>query len=272
MSCRIQRELCKPAVAALLAGLIAGCGVGEDSCNKVSPASVWRKTAILPAPEANQAAAASEEFVYAITNRLIAKYDRASGRRVSESRGEATHLNSGFLWESKLYCAHSNYPQTPEHSEIKVLDLDSMALTTLKDFGVSEGSLTWVVRHDGHWWCTFAYYGDQNARTYLAQFDDQWQEQRRWRYPDEVVRRLGSASISGGLWRQGMILATGHDALEIYRLRVPGDGNLLELVEIMPAPFTGQGIADDPATGGLVGIDRKQRRVVFANLTPPATP
>jgi hypothetical protein len=36
----------------------------------------------------------------------------------------------------------------------------------------------------------------------------------------------------------------------------------------LPAPFTGQGIADDPATGGLVGIDRKQRQIVFAELTP----
>jgi hypothetical protein len=269
MKRRIQLRLCAATIAVLLAGLIANrIAAGDAGPDRGSQVRGWQKTANLPAPEAHQAAAATEEFVFAIASRLVAKYDRTSGKRLSESRGDAEHLNSGFLWQGKLYCAHSNYPQMPEHSEIKVLDLRSMELSTLKDFGVSDGSLTWVVRHDGHWWCTFAYYGDQNARTYLAQFNDQWQQQKLWRYPAEVVKRLGSASISGGLWREGTILATGHDAQEIYRLRIPGDGNVLEYVETLPAPFTGQGIADDPATGGLVGIDRKQRQIVFAELTP----
>src|SRR5690606_24801350 len=47
----------------------------------------------LPAPEAVQAAAADERFVYAIANSVVAKYDRASGERVAASTGEAKHLN-----------------------------------------------------------------------------------------------------------------------------------------------------------------------------------
>lgn len=268
MTGRVVRPKIRSAVVAiLLFGAIVNRGQAEDAARRPDrPAGVWQTTAILPAAEAHQAAAASDRCVYAITNRLIAAYDRASGARVAESRGEARHLNSGFLWGGKLYCAHSNYPHTPEQSEVKVLDVESMELSTYKDFGNSEGSLTWVVRHDGHWWCTFAYYGPQNSRTYLAQFNGRWQEQRRWRYPVEVVQRLGQASISGGLWWQGTILATGHDAREIYRLRIPEHGEVLEHVETMPSPFAGQGIACDPATGGLVGIDRRQRHIIFAEL------
>ncbi len=86
----------------------------------------------------------------------------------------------------------------------------------------------------------------------------------RWTYPPEVIERLGTRSISGGLFRDGDLLATDHDHTWLYRLRVPADGSVLELVAIEPAPFDGQGIAADPQTGGLLGIQRKKRRVVFA--------
>ncbi len=269
----IHASLWTTAIAVLLAASTAGrASSAQSDANPARPSHGWHKKTVLPASEAHQAAAATKDFVFAISSRLIAKYDRATGKRLAESRGKARHLNSGFIWEGKLYCAHSNYPQIPEHSEIKVLDLESMELATFKDFGASEGSLTWVVRHDNRWWCTFAYYGQDNPRTYLARFDDHWLEERRWLYPPEVIARMGTASISGGLWRGDSILATGHDAREIHHLRIPDDGNVLEFVETLPSPFPGQGIADDPATGGLVGIDRQQRQVVFAELQPPAAP
>src|SRR5688500_14124473 len=74
------------------------------------------ETAAFEAREAVQAAAADERHVYAIDNRRIARYDRASGKRLAESDGDALHLNSGFLWRGKLYCAHSNYPRKPVSS------------------------------------------------------------------------------------------------------------------------------------------------------------
>src|SRR5262245_34742926 len=76
----------------------------------------------LPSPFATQAAAADERFVYAIDDAVIAKYDRATGKDLGRSTGEARHLNSGFLWKGKLYCAHSNYPHRPYQSDIRVLD------------------------------------------------------------------------------------------------------------------------------------------------------
>jgi hypothetical protein len=217
-----------------------------------------------PAAEAFQTAAADDDFVYAISNTVIAKYSRETAERTGVSQGEAKHLNSGFFWKGRLYCAHSSYPLKPEKSQVKVLDVETMRLSTFKDFGDFGGSLTWAVRHDGHWWCNFARYGPGNRRTSLVKFDEDWQERGRWAYPDEVIRQLGRHSLSGGLWRDGTLLVTGHDDPVLFQLRLPQAGDVLEYVNRQSAPFTGQGIAHDPGTGGLVGINRSKRRVVFA--------
>jgi oligopeptidase B len=235
------------------------------------PRVLWNKTGVLAAPEANQAAAADEHFVYAIDNTQVAKYDRTTAKRLAVSTGPAKHLNSGFLWEGRLYCAHSNYPRTPELSEIKVLDVKTMELATFKDFGNYGGSLTWAIRHDGHWWCNFARYGADNGQTFLVKFDDAWKVKGRWTYPREVTRELGRYSISGGIWRDGAILVTGHDDAVLFRVRIPKDGAVLEYVDKQSAPFTGQGIAHDPKTGGLVGIQRGKRQVIFASA-PTGSP
>lgn len=232
----------------------------------------WNKTAELAAPEAIQAAAADGRFVYAIASEKVARYDRGSGRRLSVSTGPAKHLNSGFLWKGKLLCAHSNYPQMPERSEIKVLDPTSMRLSTFKDFGNFGGSLTWVVRHGDDWWCNFARYGEKNAETFFVRFDDEWRETGRWTYPNAVISQLGRFSLSGGLWWGQELLVTGHDKPEFYRLRLPRTGRVLEYVGKQSVPFTGQGFAKDPATGGLVGISRAKRQVIFVGAGEPSAP
>lgn len=224
------------------------------------------RTGTLCAPEANQTAAADERFVYGIGSTVIAKYDRASGMHLAVSTGRAHHLNSGFLWEGRLYCAHSNFPKKPEKSEIMVLDTKTMVLGTFKDFGEYRGSLTWVVRDSGHWWCNFARYGSDNAKTVLVKLDDQWREHGAWTYPPAVIRDLGKMSISGGVWKDGLLFATGHDKRVIYRLRVPANGTVLELVDVLESPFPGQGIAVDSKTGSFVGINRAQKEIVFGEL------
>ena len=231
----------------------------------VTEASYIRVSGFVAA-EAIPAAAADDQFIYAIDNSVIAKYDRVSGKRLALSTGEAKHLNSGFLWDGKLFCAHSNYPRKPEQSEIMVLDPATMKLTTFHRFTENRGSLTWAVREGSSWWCTFAHYGDDNAKTVLVKFDAEWREQGAWTYPPVVVKDLGRMSISGGLWKDGLIFATGHDHKVIYRLRVPKEGSVLELVDVLRSPFPGQGIAADPKTGGLVGINRSRKEVVFAVL------
>lgn len=231
----------------------------------------WEKSRQFSAREARQAAAADHDFVYAINNKQVAKYDRESDERIATSQGEAHHLNSGFLWGGNLYCAHSNYPGIPEQSQIKVLDVNTMQLETFKDFGDDYvGSLTWVVRHNDHWWCNFARYKDKKAETFLAKFDMDWNEQARWTYPEQVLEGLGEFSISGGVWRENELLVTGHHEKVLFRLTLPEAGNELAYAGYYRVPFTGQGIAFDPKSGGMVGIIRSwlgQSQIVFAS--PP---
>ncbi|HEX4149534.1 MAG TPA: hypothetical protein VHY20_11120 [Pirellulales bacterium] len=242
---------------------LAGGGIWISAMFAAAPSGAWRQTTFFPAAEAKQAAAADERFVYAITNRLIAKYDRSTFKRLAVSRGEATHLNSGFFWQGKLYCAHSNFPTKPEQSQLMVLDCDTMQLTPFKDFGNYGGSLTWAVRRGDHWWCNFAIYGDDNAQTFLVEFDDRWHELARWTYPAELIGRIGKASLSGGIWLDHTLLVTDHDHPRLYALRLASEGRVLEFIAEQPAPITGQGIALDPLTGGMVGINRPDSRVVF---------
>jgi hypothetical protein len=229
-------------------------------------AAAWLPVRSVSAPEASQAAAADARFVFAVGSAVVAKYDRASGERLALSTGDAKHLNSGYLWEGKLYCAHSNYPAAPARSEIMVLDPATMVISTFKDFGEDRGYLTWCVRESGNWWCTFARYGKENASTALVKFDDDWHESGAWTYPPELVNELGNYSISGGIWKDGRLLATGHDRRVIYRLHLPAQGTVLELIDKLSSPFPGQGIAADPVSGGLVGIDRAKKAVIFAEL------
>jgi hypothetical protein len=230
------------------------------------PADVeqWVEDGRLPAPEATQAAAADDRYVYAIANEVVAKYDRETGKRLGVSTGEASHLNAGFVAGGKMYCAHSNFPGKPEQSEIKILDLEKMALDTFKDFGRSDGSLTWAVKAHGAWWCNFAFYGAENHKTYLAMYDDEWRELGRWTYSPKVIKAFGENSASCGIWRGERLLVTGHDERELFVLELPEGGSVLRLVTIVPVPFTGQGFAADPVTGGLIGIDRPKRQIVFA--------
>jgi len=224
----------------------------------------WRKTRVIAAPEAHQAAAARGEYVYAIASRTIAKYDRKNGKRIAVSSGEAKHLNSGLFWNGRLYSAHSNYPSKPERSQIMVLDPESMQLSVFKDFGDSGGSLTWAIRRDGYWWCNFAHYGQDNHRTFFVKYDQDWNELARWTYPASVIRQLGRYSLSGGIWRGEDLLVTGHDDPVLFRLRLPKTGKVLQLIDTQAAPFSGQGIAHDPVTGGLIGIHRAKRQIVLA--------
>lgn len=233
-------------------------------CEAEEPSVVWRTTATMPAEEAHQAVAADEHSVYVIASRVIARYDRATGERLATSTGEATHLNSGYFWQGRLYCAHSNYPALPERSELMVLDPRSMELSTFHHFAHQPGSLTWAVRHQEAWWCNFAFYDADQGKSYLARFDDEWREQGRWSYPANLIEQLGRYSLSGGLFYDGHLLATDHDHSVVYQLQVPEQPGELTLLAAQPAPFAGQGIAHDPVTGGLVGIVRRQRLVVFA--------
>ena len=88
---------------------------------------------------------ADERHVYAISNTTVAQYDRVTGRLVQAgTAADAKHLNSGFLHEGRVYCAHSNYPAEPPESEIRVFDPATGKLTLLHRFANPPGSLAWI--------------------------------------------------------------------------------------------------------------------------------
>jgi hypothetical protein len=218
----------------------------------------------LKSEHATQAAAATEKHVFAVSSTTVAAYDRDTGKLLATSEGKAQHLNSAFVWKGKVYSAHSNYPKKPETSEVRVYDPETNKLTVFHDFKDPPGSLVWNV-HDGkNWWCCFAHYGADNAKTVLLKMTDEFKELQRWTFPKAVVDDWDKMSASGGIWEGDTLLVSHHHYKVLYRLRVPKDGTELEFVEALACPFPGQGIAADPKTGGLVGIDRDAKKVLFA--------
>src|SRR4051794_1519202 len=169
------------------------------------------KTAEMPSPLANQAAAADDKYVYVVDDGVIGKYDRATGKELGRSTGKAQHLNSGFLHGGKLYAAHSNFPRTPHQSDLRVLDTETMKLDVFHVFENPPGSLTWAVRKGDEWWAQFAHYGKENAKSVLIRYTPDWKETGRWTFPPELIAEWGQYSLSGGIWHDGELLTTGHD-------------------------------------------------------------
>lgn len=224
------------------------------------------ETGSLSSAYAVQAAAADQQWVYAVAGKQIAKYDRASGKELAVSDGPAKHLNSAVSIGGRILSAHSNFPEVPEEGDIRVLDPATMKLTVFHRFENPPGSVTWVLQHDGSWWCHFAHYLLENNKSVLLRFNADWKETGRWTYPAALVKDWGRMSLSGAVWQGDVLLATGHDKKVIYRLKIPAGGGMVQWLDTLESPFPGQGIAVDAKTGGLVGIDRKKKAVVFATL------
>lgn len=241
----------------------------------------------LAAPEAHQAVAADADHVYAITNRAIGKYDKATGERVAGWRGAddgpIIHLNSGVVINDTLFSAHSNYPGVPMTSSIEMWDVTTMEHSGGHSFGIYQGSATWVDRYDGAWWVAFAHYGSQTngegpsggvpgkgpAWTTLVRFGPDWQRVAAWTFPEVVLDRMRPYSTSGGAWGpDGRLYVTGHDRTEVYVLALPEAGSTLQLEAVLPFPGAGQGIAWDPSDSDILyGIRRDAREIVVTTRT-----
>ena len=236
-----------------------------------------------PAPEARQAVAVDDEHFYAITSAAIGKYDKRTGERVAEWReapdGRIVHLNSGIVLNGELYCATSNYPQTPMSSSIEVFDTASLSHVRTIALPDGFGSATWIDRRDGQWWIAFAHYAGQGGipgigpeGTMLVRFDGSWEPQEAWTCPAEVVARWDGMSSSGGVWGpDGLLYTTGHHTPELYVLELPAEGSELVLREILTVESEGQGIAVDGKERLLYGIQRRTGEVLVSRLPAPVS-
>jgi hypothetical protein len=222
--------------------------------------------------------AVDDRFFYAIGNTVVAKYDKRTGRLAATWRAEPgrpiAHLNSGIVVGGELYCAHSNYPQTPMVSSIEVFDTGRM--THLRSIPLTDqfGSATWIDRADDGWWITFANYAGKGgvvgrgpAATRLVRFSESWQVQRAYAFPSAVVSLWETMSSSGGvLLRPRVFATTGHDRPELYLLELPERGDEMVFRTIVPIQSEGQGIAFDRADGTLYSIQRRTGEVLVSRL------
>jgi hypothetical protein len=245
--------------------------------------------------DANQGVGVDRKYFYAVNNRTITKHDRTTGEPLLQFAGHPDgpieHMDSGAVVNGKLYAAHSNWPEWPMESSIEVFDARTMEHIGTHSFGIYRGSLTWLDRHDGAWWATFANYnrlqpgpGGELApygytyNTQVVRMDDDFQVVQSWTIPKEILDRFELMSNSGGSWGpDGRLYLTGHDLPEVYVMNVPPAGGEMEWVATISLPgIEGQGIAWDDAgnKSTLWGISRQNRRVVqfsvpFAEISDP---
>jgi hypothetical protein len=223
-------------------------------------------------PEANQAVGVDENFFYAVDNQTIGKYDKKTGKLVKkwtgDRKGPILHLDSAMVMDGKIYCAHSNYPDWPMTSSLEIFDAATLEPAGSHSFGIQLGSLTWVDWKDGHWWMTFANYDKpfgpgktpygHKANTIMVKMTKDFIPVESWTLPKALLDRFEDMSNSGGAWGpDGYLYLTGHDPAELYRVRLPKSGSVLEVVDIIPMNIRGQGIAWDKSQPGVIyGIVR----------------
>lgn len=223
-------------------------------------------------PEANQGVGVDDRYFYAVDNRVIAKYDKKTGKLAGKWQGPKDgpiiHLDSAFLMDGKIYAAHSNWPQWPMTSSLEIFDAETMQHVGSHSFGINYGSLTWADFYNGHWWMTFANYDrpfgpnkspyGYKVATQMVKFTADFRYVSSWVLPKVLLDKFEDMSNSGGSWGpDGDLYLSGHDPAEIYRMRLPKAGSVLEHVETIPMNIRGQGIAWDHSQRGVIyGIVR----------------
>jgi hypothetical protein len=223
-------------------------------------------------PEANQGVGVDDRYFYAIDNQQIGKYDKKTGKLVGRwegpKDGPIVHLDSAVVLDGKIYCAHSNYNQWPMTSSVEIWDANTMQHMGNHSFGINWGSLTWLDYFNGHWWGTFANYDvrygpnktpyGHKAATQMVKFTADFKYLESWVLPKAILDKFEAMSNSGGSWGpDGFLYLTGHDPAELYKMRLPKAGSVLELVETIPMNVRGQGIAWDRSDRGIIyGIIR----------------
>jgi hypothetical protein len=108
--------------------------------------------------------------------------------------------------------------------------------------------------------------GRDHRHTLLVKFDDAWRRTQAWRFPPTVLDRFAPHSSSGGGWGDdGLLYVTGHDAPELYALRLAGGA--LKHVATIPIQAEGQAVAWDASQPRILfGVSRARRQVVAMRI------
>jgi hypothetical protein len=257
----------RTSLAALLSALMlcvaAPAAIGAATLKQIGEFNV---------PEANQGVGVDDRYFYAVDNQVIAKYDKKTGKPAGKwqgpKEGPILHLDSALVMDGKIYCAHSNYPEWPMTSSLEIWDAATMQHVGNHSFGINWGSLTWADFYNGHWWMTFANYDvpygpdktpyGHKPMTQMVKLTADFKYVASWVLPKVLLEKFEKMSNSGGSWGpDGFLYLSGHDPAEIYKMRLPKAGSVLELVETIPMNIRGQGIAWDRSDRGVIyGIIR----------------
>ncbi len=251
----------------ILLFLLVGCATRAD-LGRLEPVRTWK------AAEANQGVAVDAEFFYAIDDRALGKYEKATGRKVGEWRAPAgspvKHLNSGVVVGGQLLVAHSNFPAKPDESSLEYFDVETLRPAGRKIFEQPPGSLTWLVPAGDGWIASFAHYRQNSdpALSRIVRYDARWNVLATWSFPPELLARFGAFSCSGGGYAlDGRIWVSGHDARELYVLELPPSGGQASWVGTVGFVSRGQAFAWDPSRPQeLYSIQRKTREVNVSRL------
>ncbi|MEG3086426.1 hypothetical protein [Sphingomonas sp. PB4P5] len=261
---------------ALIATASAAQDVPVAAVPTLAPAQIVTRWT---AEEARQGAAADARHFYAISNNRIGKYNKKSGRRVAQwqgSKAQFPHMNSCVVDRTQLICAASNYPAVPMASAIEIFDAATLRHIRSITLPPLPGSLTWIERRGKDWFAGLANYpvarggeaGHDHRWTSLVRLDAGLRPTGLWHFPDSVLARFAPMSCSGGTWgTDGLLYVTGHDLPELYALRLPKAGTVLEHIATIPLPTGGQAISWDPsAPRTLWSLDRATKQVVASRI------
>lgn len=261
--------------AILLAIGAAEVGMAQDDVPIATDAAPVSRQ--IDAPEARQGVASDGTHVYALDNNRIGKYRIDTGAKVAEWQGEKTlfpHMNSCTVVGAELVCAASNYPAVPQTSAVEFFDTATLNHLRTVNLGLGPGSLTVMDYNNGKWWAVFANYdgkGGDPARdhrhTLLVQMDENFRREQAWTFPPKLLGKFAPKSCSGASWSpDGLLYASGHDRPELYALKLPEAGSVLQFVKTVLVRTRGQAIDWDPAVPNrLWSISRKNKQLV-ANI------
>jgi hypothetical protein len=226
------------------------------------------------APEARQGVAVDGHHFYAVINTVIGKYDKETGENVgrwmSPRGGLIGHINSCFAEDGRLWCANSNYPETPMASSVEVFDSGEMRHIESHSLGIlDEGSLTFFDRYGDGWIAGFAHYDEEGGLEYkdssfsgIVAFDTDWRRTGGWMLPQSVRERMAPYAASGGAFGpDGLLYLFGHDQPEMYVLARPAMGPVLLHVATIEIDAAGQAFA----------WDKSQPRTIYAINRPTSS-
>jgi len=243
-----------------------------------------RTVRVYTAPDARQGVAADVRHFYPVDNAGIAKYDIAKGSQVDRWDGRADglirHLNSCIHDAGRLWCANSNYPETPMGSSIEVFDAATLDHVMSHSLGLlDEGSITWFDKDRDGYVAGFAHYdgnggvGFKDHRSSsIVTFDAGWRRTGGWLFPPTVVARMAPYAASGGaIGPDGWLYLLGHDRPEMYVVARPSAGP--SLIHLATIELEAEGQAFSWAQDGsrtVYTIDRKKGLV--RAIAIPAVP